>query len=75
MEKVMRGRVKWFNNEKGYGWIQAKGCDRDVFVHFSKISSSQGFRTLDEGEDVEFKLCEGPKGAHAENVIRLKEME
>ncbi len=63
------GTVKWFNADKGFGFIQQPGGD-DVFVHFSAIQSS-GFRTLDEGEQVEFEVQQGPKGLQAANVRRL----
>ncbi len=63
------GTVKWFNADKGFGFIQQPGGD-DVFVHFSAIQSS-GYRTLDEGEKVEFEVQQGPKGLQAANVRRL----
>ena len=70
-EKVCDGKsgtVKWFNAAKGYGFIQRSTGD-DVFVHFSAIQSS-GYRSLDEGSQVEFEVKQGPKGLQAENVIR-----
>ena len=63
----MRGTVKWFNDSKGYGFIQQPGGD-DVFVHFSAIDV-EGFRTLAEGEEVEFEISESDKGRQATNVI------
>ena len=60
------GTVKWFNNTKGYGFITAED-GTDVFVHHSDIQS-EGFRTLDEGDTVEFEITEGPKGPKAANV-------
>ena len=63
------GTVKWFDNAKGYGFIQRGGGD-DVFVHFSAIQSS-GYRSLDEGSEVEFEVKQGPKGLQAENVARV----
>ena len=60
------GTVKWFNNEKGYGFIAREGGD-DVFVHFSNIQSS-GYRTLEEGQRVEFDVAPGRKGEEAQNV-------
>ncbi len=60
------GTVKWFNADKGFGFIQQPGGD-DVFVHFSAIQTS-GYRTLDEGEKVEFDVQQGPKGLQAANV-------
>ena len=65
----MKGTVKWFNDSKGYGFIeQAEG--NDLFVHFSAILS-KGFRTLQEGEEVEFELGESDVGSQAYNVIRI----
>ncbi|ADR35932.1 MULTISPECIES: cold-shock protein [Oceanithermus] len=61
-----KGKVKWFNAEKGYGFIEREGGS-DVFVHFSAINSS-GFRTLNEGDVVEFEVEDGPKGPSAANV-------
>ncbi len=60
------GKVKWFNAEKGYGFIQRDG-DADVFVHYSAIQS-EGYRTLEEGQAVEFELASGDKGPHALDV-------
>ena len=67
---MAKGKVKWFNAAKGYGFIQADGVEKDIFVHHTSIKS-EGFRTLAEGEDVEFELIQGPKGSKAENVQRL----
>ena len=65
----MKGTVKWFNDSKGYGFIeQAEG--NDLFVHFSAILS-EGFRTLQEGEEVEFEVGESDVGSQAYNVIRI----
>ena len=61
------GTVKWFNDAKGYGFIQPDGGGKDVFVHFSAISGS-GFRSLSEGAKVEFEQAEGQKGPEAKNV-------
>jgi len=66
------GSVKWFNNAKGYGFIQTEEHDEDIFVHYSQINDD-GFKTLKAGETVDFKLCEGPKGLHAEDVYREKD--
>ncbi len=63
-----RGRVKWFNAEKGYGFIERDGGN-DVFVHFSAITMD-GFKTLEEGTEVEFEVVEGAKGPQAANVQR-----
>ena len=62
-----KGVVKWFNPAKGYGFIQ-RSSGEDVFVHFSAIQV-EGYRTLDEGAEVEFDLMQGPKGLQAENVL------
>jgi CspA family cold shock protein len=67
---MARGKVKWFNDQKGFGFIEQEGGD-DVFVHYSSIAGD-GFKTLAEGDDVEFELTQGPKGAKAENVTRLQ---
>jgi CspA family cold shock protein len=64
-----KGTVKWFNAAKGYGFIQRSSGD-DVFVHFSAIQAN-GYRTLDEGAEVEFEVKQGPKGLQAENVMRI----
>lgn len=66
------GVVKWFNNEKGYGFIK-RNTGEDVFVHHSAITGQPGYRTLKEGESVEFDVKEGPKGLQAESVHRLEE--
>jgi len=65
----LRGTVKWFNAEKGYGFIQVDGGD-DVFVHFSAIQG-EGFKTLDEGQEVEFEITQGNRGPQAANVVKL----
>lgn len=64
-----KGIVKWFNNAKGYGFIQ-RNTGEDVFVHFSAIDMG-GYRTLDNGAEVEFEVKQGPKGLQAENVQRV----
>ncbi|SDH68474.1 cold-shock DNA-binding protein family [Aneurinibacillus thermoaerophilus] len=65
----MQGKVKWFNAEKGYGFIERENGD-DVFVHFSAIQA-EGFKTLEEGQSVEFEIVEGARGPQAANVVKL----
>ena len=65
----MTGNVKWFNAEKGYGFIEREDGG-DVFVHFSAIQS-EGFKTLEEGQAVEFDVVQGNRGEQAANVVRL----
>ncbi len=69
MTARISGTVKWFNSQKGYGFIQREGGP-DVFVHYSAIQSS-GYRELAEGDRVEFEITAGPKGPQATNVLRL----
>ncbi len=64
-----KGRVKWFNDAKGYGFIEQEGGGGDVFVHFTAISMD-GFKTLAEGQTVEFELKRGEKGLAASTVVR-----
>ena len=66
---MANGRVKWFNDAKGYGFITQEGGE-DVFVHYSAISG-QGFRSLAEGDNVEFEVTRGPKGLQAANVRKV----
>jgi cold shock protein len=65
-----QGTVKWFNDAKGFGFIDPDGADSDCFVHHSSIQG-EGFKSLTEGERVEFDLVQGQKGPAAENVTRL----
>ncbi|GEN36180.1 MULTISPECIES: cold shock domain-containing protein [Aneurinibacillus] len=65
----MQGKVKWFNAEKGYGFIEREDGD-DVFVHFSAIQA-EGFKSLEEGQSVEFEIVEGARGPQAANVVKL----
>ena len=64
----MTGKVKWFGGEKGYGFIEREDGD-DVFVHFSAIQGD-GYKTLDEGQDVTFDIVEGARGPQAANVVK-----
>jgi CspA family cold shock protein len=66
---MQRGTVKWFNDHKGYGFISAEG-QQDVFVHFSSIQGN-GFRTLHEGEQVEFEIMSGDRGQEAAHVTKI----
>ena len=68
---MAQGIVKWFNAEKGYGFITPVGGGEDLFVHFSAIQSA-GYRSLDEGQAVEFDVTSGPKGPQAANVRLLE---
>jgi len=70
---ILKGVVKWFNDAKGFGFIEHTS-GRDVFVHYSVISS-EGFKTLKDGETVEYELKEGPKGLQASKVVRTKKDE
>lgn len=66
---MAKGKVKWFNNQKGYGFI-TRDDGKDVFVHYSAITGD-GYKTLNEGQDVEFEVTQGPKGEQATNVKRV----
>jgi CspA family cold shock protein len=70
MSERIEGTVKWFNSTKGFGFIARSGGDPDVFVHYSAIQGS-GYRSLEEGQKVEFTLEQGPKGLQASNVVVL----
>ena len=66
----MKGSVKWFSNEKGYGFITPEGGGKDVFVHHSAIQGD-GYKSLDEGQNVDFEVTQGPKGEQASSVRKL----
>ena len=64
------GKVKWFNESKGFGFIEPEGSGQDVFVHYSSISDN-GFKTLREGDKVSFEVSQGSKGPQASNVVKI----
>ncbi|HWO76331.1 MAG TPA: cold-shock protein CspD [Bacillus sp. (in: firmicutes)] len=66
---MQNGKVKWFNNEKGFGFIEVEGGD-DVFVHFTAIQG-EGYKSLEEGQEVSFEIVEGNRGPQAANVVKL----
>ncbi|WP_318508634.1 cold-shock protein CspD [Bacillus sp. T3] len=66
---MQNGKVKWFNNEKGYGFIEVENGD-DVFVHYSAIQG-EGYKALEEGQEVSFEIVEGNRGPQAANVVKL----
>jgi CspA family cold shock protein len=70
MSNRVQGTVKWFNEDKGYGFIERNDGGEDVFLHFSALSQS-GFKTIDESAEVEFTVEQGPKGAKATDVVQV----
>ncbi|MBI4115051.1 MAG: cold shock domain-containing protein [Candidatus Omnitrophica bacterium] len=69
-----KGKVKWFSNVKGFGFIEKEGGGQDVFVHYSAIQG-EGYKTLEEGESVTFEVVQGEKGPQAANVVRTGKAE
>ena len=67
----IKGTVSWFNSSKGYGFLKRDGGGADVFCHFSAIQS-EGYKSLNEGDKVEFSIVEGAKGPQAENVVKVE---
>jgi CspA family cold shock protein len=67
---MAQGTIKWFSDEKGYGFITPEGGKKDVFVHFSALQG-EGFKSLTEGQIVSFEVTNGPKGEQATNVVKL----
>lgn len=71
MADRVNGTVKWFNGEKGYGFIAPDDGSKDVFVHYSEIQSTSTYRNLDEGDRVEMTIEQGAKGPQATNVVKI----
>lgn len=67
---MKRGKVKWFNSSKGYGFIESNDGSKDVFVHYSAIED-KGYKSLTEGDTVEFETTDGPKGPQATRVVKV----
>ncbi|MBC8323632.1 MAG: cold-shock protein [Candidatus Marinimicrobia bacterium] len=67
---MVQGKVKWFNDKKGFGFVTSNEDDKDVFVHFSALNGD-GFKSLNEGDEVEYEIVSGPKGDQAANVTKL----
>jgi CspA family cold shock protein len=67
---MAKGKVKWFNSQKGYGFIQTEDGN-DIFVHYSEIQGNGEYRSLNEDQEVEFQVKKGPKGDQATNVVKL----
>lgn len=67
---MTKGTIKWFSDQKGYGFVTPEGGKKDVFVHFSALQG-EGFKSLAEGQQVEFDIVSGPKGEQAANVVKI----
>ena len=68
----MRGKVRWFSDKRGYGFIKSKKIDKDIFVHFSQIQE-EGYKTLEEGQEVEFEVFMSDRGLQAKNVVKCSQ--
>lgn len=68
---MIRGSVKWFDEEKGYGFLRSDAIDADIFVHYSKIGGGERFKKLEQGEEVEFRVHLSEKGLSASDVVRV----
>ena len=64
------GKVKWFNNAKGFGFIHEENKEDDIFVHYTSIEG-EGYKSLQDGQPVQFEIIHGPKGLHAKNVLKI----
>jgi CspA family cold shock protein len=64
------GKVKWFNNSKGFGFIREEDKEDDIFVHYTSIEGD-GYKSLQDGQPVQFEISQGPKGLHAKNVLKI----
>lgn len=67
---MAKGKVKWFNNAKGFGFIHEEDKEDDIFVHYTSIEG-EGYKSLQDGQPVQFEIFQGPKGLHAKNVLKL----
>lgn len=67
---MAKGKVKWFNNAKGFGFIHEEDKEDDIFVHYTSIEG-EGYKSLQDGQPVQFEIFQGPKGLHAKNVLKI----